>query len=82
VPCENPVRLAGLNARQHVVENRSARRLGRLFFNEFGDDVDLFARREFAQFVELRINGHDLLVLDIGGFTGVKKQCIHKSGAV
>ena len=77
MPRENPVRFAGLNACKHVVENRSAGSFGRLFFNQFGNDVDLFALGEFAQFINLRVNGQDLLVLNIGGFAGVEKKVFH-----
>ena len=58
---------------KHVVENRPAGDFGRLLFDQFSDDAELFALGEFAQFVDLRVNGEDLLVLNIGGFAGVKE---------
>ncbi|MDY0150027.1 MAG: hypothetical protein RBT03_08075, partial [Kiritimatiellia bacterium] len=62
-PSENPLRVAFLHRRQHLVENGSPRLLRRLCLNIFMDDVKPVLLRQHPQLVQLRLNRQDLALL-------------------
>ncbi len=66
--------MAAFNLFDHVVENRSARRLGRHGFDEFAHDEDAFLAGQLAEFVELAFDGQHLPVVLVGRFPGIQKK--------
>ncbi|MDO8593630.1 MAG: hypothetical protein Q7R59_01885 [bacterium] len=66
LPAHNPLRLALLYPRHHLIENRTPRHLRGLLFYEYLNDVELFLFSESAQLGQLCVNGQNLFVLDIG----------------
>ena len=79
MPRENSLRFAGLDPPQHGVENRPAGCFGGLLLHKLLNDVYALPGGKLAQFIQLRVNREDLLVLDVGGFTSIKKEVFHGS---
>ena len=71
MPGEYSIRFTGLYSLHHRIENGSAGFFRRLFFLQFIKNCEFFSFGKFAQFMDLRVNGEDLLVFHIGGFTDI-----------
>src|SRR3989338_8989727 len=72
-PTNNALCFARLYASEHIVEDRATGHFcGSLFYKliRYGN---IFTLGERSQFGELGFNGENLLVLDIGTFSGVEK---------
>ncbi|HUY05132.1 MAG TPA: hypothetical protein VMV62_00195 [Candidatus Paceibacterota bacterium] len=78
-PANNPLCFALLYSPHHLAEYRTPRHLCRAFFNEYLNDVELFALGERMQFRQLRLDRQNLFVFDISAFASVKKIFVHKS---
>src|SRR3989344_5560691 len=65
-PANNSLRFVILNSCKHVIKYRPARNFRRAFFYEFFYNRKIFPLREHSQFINLRFNREDLLVLHIG----------------
>ena len=74
MPGQNPLSLAALKVRHHLVENLPAGRLGRHGFDELADDVQAFFLGELPQFGQLRLDGQHLPVVFVGRFAGIDKH--------
>ena len=74
MPRQNSVRFAMLYAIEHIVEYRTARNFGRLFFYQLINNVKILLFRKGTQFCNLVLNGTHLLILYIGGLAGIQKE--------
>ncbi|MFH1867055.1 MAG: hypothetical protein ABIJ81_03160 [Patescibacteria group bacterium] len=71
VPSQNSVCLALLYFVQHFVKNRTARNFGRLFFNKYINNIQVFLLGKGTQFRDLVFNRTYLFIFHIGGLAGV-----------
>src|SRR3989344_6615457 len=66
LPTNNAMCFARLYAAKHIVKDRATGHFCRTLFDKLVGDSKTIALGEFPQFSELRFNGENLLVLDIG----------------
>lgn len=80
-PVEFPAKDAGslalLDAANHLVENRATRSFGGLLLDELGNDAQPLVPGEGAHDSKLVINRADLLVFDVGRFSGIEEVLRH-----
>ncbi|OHA97360.1 MAG: hypothetical protein A3E32_03030 [Candidatus Zambryskibacteria bacterium RIFCSPHIGHO2_12_FULL_38_37] len=76
-PTNNALCFACLYATEHIVKDRATGHFCRTLFNKLVRYGKILVFGECPQFGELAFNGEDLLVLDIGTFSAIKKVFRH-----
>jgi hypothetical protein len=73
VPREYAVRLPAPNTPENFVKHRTARSLGAAGFLQLGDDLEFFPLRIPFQFLPLRFDREDLVILVLRGLTTIRE---------
>ena len=79
VPGKNTARLAARDALEHLVEHRTARRLGTLRLLKGGHDFKVVPLGMNFQLLKLGLNRHHLTVFLLRRFSAVDEIAIHKN---
>src|SRR3989344_8064370 len=73
LPTNNAMCFARLYAAKHIVKDRATGHFCRTLFDKLVGNTKTLTLGECPQFGELGFNGADLLVLNIGRFSAIKK---------